>query len=256
MNYSKWCESVPGSLWSPGRYGFPSDSTSFLFHHSEVYGRSKKESCQNKTNSILPPRQSQKNKLSSFPWVSNQETFIDSIFSSAESQPNENCTNSVSSKQMYALDGNSLLAHSKSDFDVSNQNFLMPDKHVNSDNDCQVIEPTYVQGQGSSLLERNNRLSENNANLFKCKFCNINCSAIDELKSHVDVVHLQGKYPFFCIFCYKSMHNRRRYNDHMNMHNNVKAHTCPYCAKRFTFKSDVTRHLRNQVCKKQLLEFT
>ncbi|XP_076465139.1 uncharacterized protein LOC143296877 isoform X19 [Babylonia areolata] len=61
------------------------------------------------------------------------------------------------------------------------------------------------------------------------------------------------QFPFNCVICGKGIFSAARYRDHMNMHNNIKVHKCPFCCKHFTFKSDVRRHIRNGVCKKHLV---
>ena len=54
----------------------------------------------------------------------------------------------------------------------------------------------------------------------------------------------------FPIFC-KGFVNKWFFMDHVKVHDRIKANTCPKCCRRFTFSSDVTRHLHNGVCTKR-----
>ena len=60
-----------------------------------------------------------------------------------------------------------------------------------------------------------------------------------------------AKNRYTCPICGKGFAKKWFFTDHVNAHNRIKAHTCPKCSKRFTFSSDVTRHLRNGVCTKR-----
>lgn len=53
-----------------------------------------------------------------------------------------------------------------------------------------------------------------------------------------------------CPICGKSFDRREYYEDHMNMHNNVKAHKCSNCSSRFTYKRNLWQHVRDGVCMK------
>lgn len=85
--------------------------------------------------------------------------------------------------------------------------------------------------------------------VLRCGFCDATFITSEGLKKHTNSIHFK-MYPFCCEICGKGMFANERYTDHMNMHKNIKAHKCPNCSKRFVFKSDVTRHLRNGVCTK------
>ena len=85
--------------------------------------------------------------------------------------------------------------------------------------------------------------------VLRCGFCDAEFITSEGLKKHTNSIHFK-MYPFCCEICGKGMFASERYTDHMNMHKNIKAHKCPNCSKRFVFKSDVTRHLRNGVCTK------
>lgn len=59
-----------------------------------------------------------------------------------------------------------------------------------------------------------------------------------------------SKHRYTCPICDKGFTLKWFFTDHVNAHNKIKAHSCPKCSKRFTFTSDVGRHLRNGVCTK------
>ena len=73
-----------------------------------------------------------------------------------------------------------------------------------------------------------------------------------EIATYMSIAYPK-QFPINCMLCGKLIFSPGRYRDHMNMHNNIKVHKCPYCSKHFTFKSDVQRHIRNGVCTKYSL---
>jgi hypothetical protein len=51
-----------------------------------------------------------------------------------------------------------------------------------------------------------------------------------------------------CSICGRSFFNKERFEDHMNMHNNIKAHECRCCRTKFTYKRNLLTHVRLGVC--------
>ena len=72
------------------------------------------------------------------------------------------------------------------------------------------------------------------------------------LAASFDVKKTRAMGLYSCPVCDKGFTKKYRFMDHVNAHNKIKAHTCPKCSKRFTFASDVKRHLRNGVCTKYM----
>ena len=85
--------------------------------------------------------------------------------------------------------------------------------------------------------------------LFLCDLCDATFTSSSGLKLHTNCVHLK-KYPYACTVCGKRFTLKEHYNDHMSMHNKVKAHKCPNCCRPFTFKTSLRKHLRDRICKK------
>ena len=54
-----------------------------------------------------------------------------------------------------------------------------------------------------------------------------------------------------CPLCGKWFDRREYFQDHLNMHNNVKAHRCSHCSRTFTYKRNLWQHERYGVCLKQ-----
>ena len=85
--------------------------------------------------------------------------------------------------------------------------------------------------------------------ILLCEFCNASFTTMQGLKGHRDRVHL-NKAAQVCSICEKGFTSKEHFEDHMNMHNNVKAHQCPNCSSWFTFKACLRRHIRQGVCNK------
>ncbi|XP_076460626.1 uncharacterized protein LOC143293555 isoform X19 [Babylonia areolata] len=91
--------------------------------------------------------------------------------------------------------------------------------------------------------------SHKSPKVVQCKLCTSSFSSTCALKVHVNSVHFK-QYPYICDVCQKGFTNRERCTDHMNMHNNIKAHQCPKCSRMFTFKANLRLHLNNGTCHK------
>ena len=85
--------------------------------------------------------------------------------------------------------------------------------------------------------------------ILLCEFCDASFTTLQGLKGHRDRVHL-NKAAHVCSICEKGFMSKEHFEDHMNMHNNIKAHQCPNCSSRFTFKTCLRRHIRLGVCNK------
>lgn len=95
-------------------------------------------------------------------------------------------------------------------------------------------------------------IPEAQSRMFVCEMCSATFGKASARKSHVNSVHLK-MYRFFCDVCSKGFAVKEHCIDHMNMHNNIKAHQCSNCSRSFTFKTHLRRHLRFGVCNKNKL---
>ncbi|XP_076460631.1 uncharacterized protein LOC143293555 isoform X23 [Babylonia areolata] len=87
--------------------------------------------------------------------------------------------------------------------------------------------------------------------MYRCDLCTMAFPSQSALQSHGRAAHAK-KFPYVCSICEKGFTIREQYRDHVNMHNNVQAHFCPHCSRPFTFKSNLRKHLRKNVCNKML----
>ena len=83
-----------------------------------------------------------------------------------------------------------------------------------------------------------------------CQYCNAILTTRQGLNKHVNHFHL-NKFLYRCDVCDKGFTVKDHFEDHQNMHNNVRVHRCPHCSCGFAFKSGLRRHLRKGVCSKE-----
>lgn len=70
------------------------------------------------------------------------------------------------------------------------------------------------------------------------------------LAAPADRVLLAQRHSRVCPICGKRFDRREYFEDHMNMHNKVKAHTCSNCSSTFTYKRNLWQHVRDGICLK------
>ncbi|KAL8613317.1 hypothetical protein ACOMHN_052557 [Nucella lapillus] len=80
---------------------------------------------------------------------------------------------------------------------------------------------------------------------LQCEFCGASFTSSSGLYRHKAKVHL-NKLRFSCDICGKGFNVRELYEDHVNMHYNIKAHKCPYCPSVFTYKTNMYHHIREK----------
>lgn len=85
---------------------------------------------------------------------------------------------------------------------------------------------------------------------FKCEHCSSTFTTKAGLNGHVKVVHLD-MHPFRCPTCRRGFTVKELFQDHLNMHSNIKSHVCPHCYHAFTYKSSLRQHLRCGRCPKK-----
>ncbi|XP_076460609.1 uncharacterized protein LOC143293555 isoform X5 [Babylonia areolata] len=83
----------------------------------------------------------------------------------------------------------------------------------------------------------------------KCKFCSDTFPSKLVLHEHMSMFHSRK---YICSICKKGFTRKESYTDHVNVHNRIKAHKCPYCSILFSFKTNLRKHLRDGVCRKHL----
>lgn len=60
-----------------------------------------------------------------------------------------------------------------------------------------------------------------------------------------------ARLPYVCGLCGKRFTFKEHYEGHVNVHNNVKAYKCPYCPKKYAYKTSLRLHL-NRSCYRNL----
>ncbi|KAL8567901.1 hypothetical protein ACOMHN_059023 [Nucella lapillus] len=85
--------------------------------------------------------------------------------------------------------------------------------------------------------------------LLICDYCDAVLTTSHGLEKHINHFHLK-KFRYKCEQCGKGFTVKDHYEDHLNMHRNIRVHKCPYCAICFAFKSGLRRHMRKAVCSK------
>ncbi|XP_076465076.1 uncharacterized protein LOC143296877 isoform X12 [Babylonia areolata] len=58
----------------------------------------------------------------------------------------------------------------------------------------------------------------------------------------------QSKHSRICPICGKGFDRREYFEDHINMHNNIRAHQCPHCHHSFLYKNNLRQHIRDGIC--------
>ena len=90
----------------------------------------------------------------------------------------------------------------------------------------------------------------NGMNRQGCHFCPLTFASVRELNLHNRHAHSVKKSQHMCTICGKGITRKDDFEDHMNRHRNIKAHSCPHCAQKFTFKNNLRHHMRSGVCSK------
>ncbi|XP_076460629.1 uncharacterized protein LOC143293555 isoform X21 [Babylonia areolata] len=80
----------------------------------------------------------------------------------------------------------------------------------------------------------------------ECPRCLSKFVSAPELNQHV--CDLTKRAQHICSICGKGITRKDDYEDHVNRHRNIRAHECPHCALRFTFKNNLRKHMRTGVC--------
>lgn len=83
----------------------------------------------------------------------------------------------------------------------------------------------------------------NPTKILVCEFCDASFTSNSGLIRHKNSVHLK-KMRHKCHVCGKGFSVREPFEDHINMHNNIKAHKCPLCPSVFTYKTSLYHHFR------------
>lgn len=129
---------------------------------------------------------------------------------------------------------------------------------------------------GVEMLERNYRRTHKNvcqvkeSAEFTCKECGNMFKNKQQLKRHKYRHHVkvtcqhcgksvgqslmllhQKRYhtaetemPFFCTVCQKGFVQKRKYQDHMNIHTGERPHNCQFCSKTFADTANCLKHMR------------
>lgn len=113
------------------------------------------------------------------------------------------------------------------------------------------FEGDVVQYQCVLCLENHKELSEvlnHIVNLhvpktgpFYCVVCEIDCSSMKELKTHI--AKHTGPSPYICFLCNKSYVRKRYLKRHMACHTDFPRHRCAKCGDRFKVKTELDDHI-------------
>ena len=121
----------------------------------------------------------------------------------------------------------------------------VPLRQARSTSESRTLRQSSSLGQGAA-----DRADINGMNLQCCPFCPLAFTSVRELNQHKSRAHLVKKSQHICTICGKGITRKDDFEDHMNRHRNIKAHTCPHCAQQFTFKNNLRHHMRSGVCSK------
>ena len=81
--------------------------------------------------------------------------------------------------------------------------------------------------------------------LYLCEYCDTSFTFESSLNRHRNSVHLNRNL-HVCGICGKCITRKENFEDHMNMHNNIRPHKCPQCGIGFSFKNKLRHHVRTQ----------
>lgn len=97
-----------------------------------------------------------------------------------------------------------------------------------------------LSGQGGSVVRP-----------FPCNACPSVFSSPKALTQHKNSAHKTGTGQHACSICGKRITRKDDFEDHLNKHRNIRAHSCPHCSHTFFFKNNLRQHLRASACSKQ-----
>lgn len=76
---------------------------------------------------------------------------------------------------------------------------------------------------------------------FYCVVCEMDCSSMKELKSHI--TKHTGPSPYICFICNKAYVRKRYLKRHMVCHTDFPKHRCTKCGERFKVKTELDDHI-------------
>ena len=98
--------------------------------------------------------------------------------------------------------------------------------------------------QDVGSLSTNTDTIQNKTNLHMCKECNKTFARNQNLKLHINVVHLKMK-PFKCKKCNKTFSRKIYLQNHVNyVHFNVGPHQCEECNRTFSANFNLENHIK------------
>jgi uncharacterized Zn-finger protein len=77
-----------------------------------------------------------------------------------------------------------------------------------------------------------------------CDDCGKSFAHGGALKRHKTRSHGAAEFPFFCSQCNKGFSEKHHFEGHMNVHNNIRPHICPYCGKGHAYRTGLNNHLK------------
>ncbi|KAL8613316.1 hypothetical protein ACOMHN_052556 [Nucella lapillus] len=112
-----------------------------------------------------------------------------------------------------------------------------------------ALSPGALSAQRLSALRQGAGVSYagvRRSKFHECPHCHSKFMSSQELSGHVCDFTKRAQH--ICSICGKGITRKDDYEDHMNRHRNIRAHECPHCALRFTFKNNLRKHMRTGVC--------
>ncbi|XP_076460637.1 uncharacterized protein LOC143293558 isoform X4 [Babylonia areolata] len=82
--------------------------------------------------------------------------------------------------------------------------------------------------------------------VFCCVYCPATFLTNSGLWKHKNSIHFKKKETHVCEFCGKGFLDKTHYEDHMNMHLNIRKHQCLHCPQRFTHRSSLKLHMKSK----------
>jgi len=104
---------------------------------------------------------------------------------------------------------------------------------------CPTCDKVFSQ---SSHMQLHIRVAHNNIKPYYCRFCGLRCSTKQKLTLHIPV-HTGTKL-YSCKHCSSSFRNHHQLKQHrLESHNEGSWFKCPFCAKKFLYRSFCKTHL-------------
>ena len=100
------------------------------------------------------------------------------------------------------------------------------------------------QSSNKTSLKTHRLFRHTETNSFKCQYCDYSGKTENVLKNHKKRMHLQSVESFKCQDCTFETSDKRRWDEHVETHQQNYSFTCHICGKSYTTKSEFRDHMR------------